>query len=285
MVATRDAAIGGVILAVVAAVSGLIAIANLASGGSMVWLAFLALAAIVCVFAVKLLRLGRGGQPVLGFDDGALYMPSVGRVPWADIERGWWYTSYRGASGISFDLTSAARSRLPLANRIMGHLGLGDLSLAGGTLPVYPPDLLERVDRHFNAATGQHLGGHGRYGAYEAPEIDGDGRVADADERSEADLAFGALLKLETALRVVTADWALPEVIRTFDPTPEGRDVFEDESAIFEKHRYEGDADLGRRGRMSGALLTTIWNTIAEGRPSDITGPVVVRFRRRTGER
>ena len=280
--ATGNATQYGVLMSVLGGVFAVIAIYLFFGRGNPPITGFFALAAVAFgILGLPTLRKGLTHAPLLAFDSEALYVPRLGRVPWPDVERGWWY-QVRTSTTLAFNLTREARRRLPLDIRVRGALRLGHLNFAGGILPLWAPDLLDVMDRRHHAATGRHLSDQGRVSSDEGAAVDSQAAasrdIPTTDVPAASDDALDALLDLEASLRILTNGWA-DEVVRTYDASESGRDDFEDDLAVMGAHGYEAGLRTHERGAVSGTLLSAAWSTIATNQRSDAHG-LAVTFRK-----
>jgi hypothetical protein len=141
----------------IAAFGALFVILTLLRNGNLLIAAVFGAAALwIGATGLKMLRQGLGGLPILAYDSAGLYVPGPGCIRWADIRRIRLHQVRRSFT-IALDLEQPRRARLSLPARLRAEIGHGDVSIAGGTLPVSIKNLLDAIDPYYHAATGRHV--------------------------------------------------------------------------------------------------------------------------------
>jgi hypothetical protein len=155
--ATSLGTTGGLYLMGIAGFGALFVILTLLRNGNLLIAAvFGAAALLIGAIGLNQLRQGLGGLPVLAYDSVGLYVPGAGRIEWADVKRIRPYRARRSVA-IALDLEPSRRARLSIPVRLRALLGQGDVTIAGGMLPVSIKALLDAIDPYYHAATGRHV--------------------------------------------------------------------------------------------------------------------------------
>jgi hypothetical protein len=141
----------------IAAFGALFVILTLLRNGNLLIAAVFGAAALwIGATGLKSLRQGLGGLPVLAYDSAGLYVPGTGCIRWADIRR-IRLSQVRRSIRIALDLEPSRRARLSLSARLRAVIGQGDVTIAGGILPVSIKNLLDAIDPYYHAGTGRHV--------------------------------------------------------------------------------------------------------------------------------
>jgi len=143
----------------IAAFGALFVILTLLRNGNPLIAAVVGAAALwIGAIGLRSLRQGLGGLPVLAYDSAGLYVPGTGCIRWADIRRIRLYQSWTSIT-IALDLEPSRRARLSLPARLRARIVRGDVTIAGGSLPVSIKSLLDAIDPYYHAATRRHVPG------------------------------------------------------------------------------------------------------------------------------
>jgi hypothetical protein len=141
----------------IAAFGALFVILTLLRNGNLLIAAVSGAAALwIGATGLKSLRQSLSGLPVLAYDSAGLYVPGTGCIRWADIRR-IRLSQVRRSIRIALDLEPSRRARLSLSARLRAVIGQGDVTIAGGILPVSIKNVLDAIDPYYHAVTGRHV--------------------------------------------------------------------------------------------------------------------------------